>query len=775
MTRSPEPPGWARLARIVLGARSLPLIFLVLVVGGLAALPRLQFDFSPQTLFDSTSERAAVYRAYREQYGADDHTLLVLVEADLRRLATWELIRDVEQAVAAVPGIERHASVVTAPVPQRIDDALEAAPLPFPDSEAEAAERAERATRHPLLRHALVAPSGGVHTVLLKVADDVQRISDVRPLVTAVRDVLTEQEARSDGARLHLLGPHAYRSTVVSVMVREELRFAPLTACILALVLGLLFRSAQGVLIPLLSVGLGALWTLALMALTGEPVNIINTITATLILVIGVADAIHMMERYGHERDAGRSRREAARTALLWVGGACLLTSLTTAVGFATLSTAHLEILRRFGLYSAAGVMITFVTTIVFVPWALDRAGLRRGEEARPAPRWEAKLDDALMRLSEGVIRRPRTVVLLSLLVTAAFALGITRTTVDNFIMEYVPRDDPILEAHGLLEEQLAGVVFVDVLLDVEGEAGAEPWLEPELLDRVASVEAAVLEHPEVHAADSILGFLREMRWVQRGQEGARDALPESRAEVASLVLLYDMGDPELLAAQQYLSTDRRRLRLTFRAGDLGARGYLALEKDLGERIERTFADAGVQVAATITGTSQVGYAGIDSLIRDLLGSLGWAFLLIFVTLALLFRSVPLAALAMGPNLVPIVWVLGAMGWAGQHLETLSAMVFSIGLGIAVDDTIHFLARYRQEVRAGHSPEDAVRRTTKSTGRAIVTTSLVLLFGFGVLYTSAFPPNQSFAVLAGAVIASALVADLWMLPALLLWWRPKVG
>ena len=148
---------------------------------------------------------------------------------------------------------------------------------------------------------------------------------------------------------------------------------------------------------------------------------------------------------------------------------------------------------------------------------------------------------------------------------------------------------------------------------------------------------------------------------------------------------------------------------------------------------------------------------------------------MIFLTLIILFRSLPVATLAMVPNLVPVAVVLGSMGWAGKHLEMMSAMVFSIGLGIAVDDTIHFLARYRSEVQRGASPEQAVRTTVEQTGKAIVYTSLVLLIGFGVLYTSAFPPNQNFAVLAGGMILSALVADLYLLPALLIWFRPRIA
>lgn len=771
---------WDALARAVLGARWLPVAFALLVVGGVAALPLLSFDFSPQTLFDSTSERARIYTEYRAEYGADDHMLLVLVEADLALADSWQLLADLEADIGALDAVDRVGSLVSAAVPRNTDGSIAIEPLgggALPSTDAEAAALLALAKDHPLLQNTLIAPSGRVGSVVLKVDDDVEKIVDVRPVIDALHAVMKRRADEHPGSVLHLLGPHAYRTTVVGVMVREELRFAPLTALLLALVLGLLFRSVQGVLIPLLSVGLGALWTLAFMALTGESVNIINTITATLILVIGVADAVHMMERYSQERGAGLDRREATRKALIWVGGACLLTSLTTAVGFATLSTANLAILRRFGLYSAAGVMITFVTTIVFVPWALDRFGLGPRDHTASPTRFDLLLDRLLARQAHFVRARPRLVAIAGVLITLAFAAGIHRTQVDNFIMEYVPRDEPILAAHRVLEEELAGVVYFDVVLDViSADAPVDPWVEPDLLRRAADAADRILSHPDVHSAESPLGMLRELRWVQRGGAAAgvdRMGLPSSRQEAAGLLLLSEMG-PEDSSARTHLSTDRRRLRITFRAGDLGAQGYLALEKRILSTLTDAFADSPIAVHGFVTGTSQVGYAGIDSLIRDLLRSLGWAFVLIFVTLVLLFRSVPLAALAMGPNLAPIVVVLGAMGWANQHLETLSAMVFSIGLGIAVDDTIHYVARYSQEVRAGFSPEDAVQRTTEHTGRAIIITSLVLLFGFGVLFTSAFPPNKSFAVLASAVIGAALIADLWMLPALLLWFRPHV-
>ena len=493
-------------------------------------------------------------------------------------------------------------------------------------------------------------------------------------------------------------------------------------------------------------------------------------------LVIGVADAIHMMTRYGQERREGLERRPAMKRAVMSVGAACLLTSVTTAVGFATLLTARLEILRDFGLYAALGVMITFGFTIVFVPWALVRSpkdpvvrdpseGLEAGERATLLGRF-------LARQGELVSRRPGLILVIAAVVTAGFVAGIPRATVDNFIMEYVPRGEPIHQAHALLEEKLSGVVYVDVVLTAEGGPDA-PWHEPEMLARAARIQDRIEADDGVQSAVSVISLVREIGYVQRGGEGHRDALPTSRQETAGLLLLAEFADGETLL-DTHLDPDRRVLRITVRAADLGAKHYLALEERMQGWVDEALAGAPVATTGYLAGTSQVGYSGIDSLIRDMLTSLGWAFVLIFLTLAVLFRSVRLAAIAMIPNVLPLVVVLGSMGWAGRHLETLSAMVFSIGLGIAVDDTIHYLARYCAEVRAGFSPEQAVQRTTERTGRAIVHTSLVLVVGFGVLCTSAFPPNRLFAVLGSGVIVAALVADLWVLPAILVLLRPRV-
>ena len=775
--------GWGAIADYVLRSRRLGWVFVLLGLLGLALLPLLRFDFSPQTLFDRTSEKARVWEKYRAEYGADDHMLMLLVQGDLRRAQPWRALAEIEaRVVAEVPTISWTHSLLSLPVPQAPEPGrVVIAPLApdVPSTDAEAAALAEQARAHPLLRDTLISRDASVACLLMKADDDVVRLAEVKPVVEALRAIAADAARDHEGVQTWLLGPHAYRTTVVSVMVREELRFAPLTACVLALVLLILFRSPAGVMIPLFSVGLGALWTLGAMALAGQHINIINTITATLVLVIGVADAIHMMTRYGQERRRGQDRPAATRLAVVHVGAACLLTSVTTAVGFLTLLSAHLPILRSFGFFAALGVMITFTFTIVFVPWALTRskrdpvvrdpeAGLEAGERATPLGRF-------LSAQAAGVQRHPRRVVVLGLLLAAGFAFGIRGATVDNFIMEYVPRDDPILDAHHLLEDKLAGVVYLDVLLEARGE-GETPWHEPDLLARAGRAQASILAEEGVQAATSILGLLRELRWVQRGGAASgepRDVLPGSRAEVASLLLLAEMADGETTLAT-HLDHDRRVLRMTTRTADVGARAYMALERRMHATLTRAFTGSDPPIHVTITGTSQVGYGGIASLVRDLLTSLVWAFGLIFVTIAILFRSIRLAALAMVPNVLPIVVVLGTMGWLGLHLETLSAMVFSIGLGIAVDDTIHYLARYCAEVRAGHSPEEAVRITTERTGRAIVYTSLVLLIGFGVLYTSAFPPNRSFAVLAGGVIASALAADLWLLPALLLVFRPKV-
>jgi len=777
--------GWHRLADFVLHARGLGIGFLVLGLLATASLSMLRFDFSPQTLFDTTSERAATYFKYREIFGADDHHMMFLVEGNLASPEPWQALHRLEQRLRhEVPEVDDTWSLLTLSVPRSAGPGqLHIAPLMAapPQTAEQARALSTAASSHPLLRDHLISRDGSVTEILFKVADDVAQMAQVGPLVDALLAMAKEAEQGVPGLKIQLLGAHAYRSTVVKQMIAEEIRFIPLTGLVLGLVLLFLFRSIAGVMVPLLSVLLGALLTLAAMALTGESINIINTITATLVLVIGVADAIHMMTRYGQERVAGADRAAAMRLALCSVGAACFLTSFTTAVGFATLLSARLPILQSFGLYAALGVMLTFVMTILFVPWALVRSPVDPVVSTRAMRADSERGDDLLHRLlarqAQFVRRNVRAVLLVSMLLAGGFLSGIPHTQVDNFIMEYVPESNPIRAAHRLMEDKLAGIVYVDILLEVgEDSSLAAPWHQPEMLRRAVQVEQKLLASPGIRATNSVLGLLREMHFVQRGGAAAGIdpmALPDSSAEVAQLLLLAELSG-EAGVLDSHLTMGGRLLRITARCADLGAQRYLALEKQIYRDLGSLFDGAPAEVKIILTGTTQVGYSGIDSLIRDLLKGLSWAFVLIFLTLCALFRSWKLAALSMGPNVLPVLVVLGALGWMGHHLETLSAMVFSIGLGIAVDDTIHYVARYCQEIRAGYSPEEAVQRTTERTGRAILYTSAVLLLGFGVLYTSAFPPNHSFAVLAGSVIFVAVLADLFVLPALLLLFRPTI-
>jgi len=741
-----------------MGGRGLWVFFLVSALLGLACLPLLQFDFSPQTLSDSTSEAAKVHAAWRDRFGADDHGVLVLAECPLQRADCWQLLADIEDVLTERPEIEGLVSPRLIPVPRfgglwgPLSDGL-------PASDGAAAALAVQASNHPSLRRLLVSEDGGVIAVSARLSDDLDAMDEVRPVIEGLESALaalTVPSVEGKPAPVHLLGPPAVRVRVVSLLILEQLKFVPLTGSVLLLVLFVLYRSVSGVLIPLISVGLGALATIALMAVTGQQINIINTIITTLILVIGVADAIHMTDRYAAERRRGVGRADAVRTALRTVGAACLLTSVTTAIGFVTLQTGQLQILRDFGLYAAAGVMLTFGLTILFVPWALFHSP----QEPTLATPPDGRLQRWLASLTEMVIGRPRRTLLLSLAVVLALAAGIPGARVDNFIFEYLPQRDPSLAAHRVLEQELSGIVSIDVGL----ERPDGSWLEPDAFAAAQAAQAAMLARTEVHAILSPLTVLTQVR------RATSSGGPATAAELRQLAVLAAIGDPGGVA-QTHIVDDGRLLRLSLRTGDVGAQAYQRLEASLREDLAGTL-PAGVEV--TLTGTSKVGYAGIDSLVRDMLRSVGWAFALIFVVLALLFRSGALASIAMIPNVLPLIVVLGLLGHAGRHLETLSAMVFSIGLGIAVDDTIHYLARYCEEVRSGHSPEDAIRATSGGTGRAIVMTSLVLILGFGVLLSSRFPPNQLLAGLASLVIGAALLADLIVLPALLLVLRPTV-
>lgn len=751
----------SRLAWIVTRYR-VPLIALVLTLGALAAamLPRVEGEFSPQALFASHPEEEAFAQRFVERFGSAENTLVLVLSADdLFTPETLAWMRSIGDHAADLDGVERVQSIVHSPLPRAEGDGVVSLSplLQGPDVTAEDAERLRAVTADLRTVRGTLLSTDGRMALIAVVFDRHQRqVAEIQPLVHTIHALLDEHPPPAGVSTFFGGLPHI-RVHVVGRLIGDQFVLIPLAALVNLLFLALAFRWVPGIVLPLASVGLGTVLLVGGMGFANEPFNIINNVLPTLVIVIGISDSIHLLNRYREEIHGGQRPERAIRTTIRTMAVACLFTSLTTAIGFGSLLVSHTSLLQRFGATAAIGVLIVYIVTILFLPATLTffnppRYLPRRGHDGH--------IERVALSAHAIALRAPRTVLLVSAaLLVAAAALG-SRVIIDSSLLELFDKDDPMHVQTLLLEEKLGGVLSFDISLQADTPGTFE---DPEILQRVEALADWVA------AKDGVLGvrmwtdLLRDMRVAWTGNPDLRDAPFRSRAEVAQLAFLMEDGNEDPSGA--WISPDRSWMRLNVRSADFGSRAMLDAAIEFEAHYQQQFPTDNISMR--LSGDGYLGSLGLDLLIRDLLSSLGAALAIIFLVLILLFRSVRLGLLAFPPNVIPLIVTLGYMGARGIPLNSTTLIIFSVSLGLAVDNTIHVVSRYREERLAGRTRDEALEAVARGTGRAVLVASLLLLCGLAVVLFSSFVPIRLFAELTALTILSCVAADLLVLPALL--------
>ncbi len=753
-----------RFASLVLRHRGLSFLLVVLVTAGaIWAITGIRVDFTTQELFAVDDPEIEYLNGFREQFGADDDKVVALVQSrDVFDPRVLRFVARLTAALDALPSTRRVESLTTISDLGNTDEgSIDTEPLfgEIPDDAEELTALRRRALDNPLLRGRLVSRDRTLTAVVASLGLNITRAKEVGAAVEAIEAVVREAKPPPH-TRIHLAGVPVVRVEAVRMIITDQLRFMPLASLFTTLLLILLYRSVHGVLITMVSVTLATWYTVAFMAIVDAPIDILSNVLPLLVMVYGVADAVHLLGRVHEEAREHEARDLAIRVAVKHLGIACLLTSLTTSVGFGSLVTASMSILRRFGLVAAAGVMIAYCVTMVVVPLG---ASVRRIDMARAAraaaPRW---LDRALSVIGVLVARRAAALFAVGILLAVGGVLLGRGVVVDNYLLGIYRDDHPMIEATRLAEARLEGMIRMQVSF----EGPRDSMKDPRVLRGMLQVQRWMAARPEVTAGLSAANFVQEMHRAVLGKR----AIPDSSEGVAQLLLLAE-GETGM---SRFVNYAYSRARIDFSLRDVGARTYLALAERLRRELPALQGRPGLPegVTARVTGTSLVAYRGINMLVTDLLYSLSLALGVIAVFLSLLFRSLRIGLISLLPNVIPLAVGLGFMRIAGMRLEPVTVMIYSIALGIAVDDTIHFMVRYREESLGGATPAEAARATLRTAGRAMVYTSAVLIVGFAVTLTSNFPGTVRFGLLAIIILSAALVTDLLLTPACMILFKP---
>jgi hypothetical protein len=580
-------------------------------------------------------------------------------------------------------------------------------------------------------------------------------------VIHALEQALAPFEAQ--GFRFALVGQAVELLVTDEELAADSARLIPATVLLIGIVLFALFRTWQAVAASLASLGVALLWTFGALGGLGWPQNPITQTLSPLILVIGVANAIHVLARYASER-AGAEReasREARRAALLHVardlGPACTMSSVTTAAGFLSFVTSGAESFVRFGVIAAIGIFGALLVCFTLLPLLLLWLPPEPVRTRESSQTWERALEGMV----RAVTGRARLVLGLAVLAVALSAAGLARLRVEVDAYElYGPRSRVVRWAR-FVEENLRPTDSLEIELELpDGETLESPGR----LEEVARFSAFLATVEGFGRTRSVLDPLSRVNRLLHddapGFERPADT-PEGNAEL--LLLLSLEGGASL---DPWVSLDQRRLRVSVEAEKMSQSERIAALGAVSRHLREELSPGGWSY--TLTGPVAVYFRMVEEIHRTQLSSFTTAGLVILGFLSLFLRSLRWGVLALIPNLLPIGATLGTMGWWGIHLDMGTAMVAPVVLGLSDDDAIHLLDQYRRYRRRGIASPDAIQRAVRHVGRAVVTTSLALSLGFFTLILSSWQSVASFGLLSGVAILGALVAYLVVLPAVVL-------
>ncbi len=705
-------------------------------------LPQLSFRTSLYDLVVEDLPATARYEAFRRTFGSDEIIRVVIKCRDVFDPLTFRHITHISRRLGKVPGVRR---VIGLPAIKQAVEISGKWDLP----------RFAAAIRPlALLRRNLLSDDHRVTVLNLVLKTD----ADQQAVIARVRQVIARAP---EGMTLYQIGMPLVALALARYSQKDLFRLPPVTLAVIGVVLWLVFRRLCCLAAPLVCVLVCLCWTFGLMAWSGVAVSMLTMIVPVFLIAVGIAYCLHILSAYLAATGYTTSREQAVRQAYSHVTLPTLLAVLTTVAGLASLLINRIAATREFALFACFGMLSLLILLLTLFPVLL---------RVLPAPcadgRGETPVRRLLNRLIEVVValnlRHRRRVLYAVGAVTLLCLAGIPLIRVETNPVGFFRESTPISRHFADIHRHLSGCFPVNVVV----QAPVEDFFEsPENIAVLTKLGRFAERLPGVDKSISFADYLKLVNYATNRYRAEYYRLPEEAFEVRMAVNSYKslLGQDML---DRFMNPDFSRANILLFTHIASSRGFLDLKKQILDHVRSAYADRGLQWE--VTGFGVVISASSQLLTRGQAKSFSLTLLIIFVIMLMLFLSVKVGLIAILPNLFPLVVNFGLMGWLGIHLSVVTSLIASVAIGLAVDDTIHYLFRYNHEFKKDLNKDRAMADTIRQVGRPIVMTSLTICLGFAVLIFSSFKPTAVFGLLMVITMAAAMIGDLLILPALML-------
>ncbi|WP_115462695.1 efflux RND transporter permease subunit [Winogradskyella aurantiaca] len=581
---------------------------------------------------------------------------------------------------------------------------------------------------------------------------------------TFIIDILQkriEEFEKESGMDVRVSGMPYIRTLNSQSIIDEIGLFIGAALLVTSLIFFLFFRSFRATFISLIVVCIGVMWTFGILGLLGYEITVLTALIPPLIIVIGIPNCIFLINKYQHEVKSHGNKVKSLQRVITKIGNATLMTNVTTASGFATFILTESKLLKEFGIVASLSILAIFILCLLIIPIIYTFLPFPKQRHLEHLnKRWIG----GFVNWMESMVKHRRiTIYVTGLMLIILSIIGIYQIRISGSLIEDMPKRTQFFQDIRFFEQEFNGIMPLEIMIDTKRKKGV---MKLSTLKRMNELEELIIEIPELSQPVSVVGLAKYSKQAYYNGNPKYYQLPTSQENTFILSYAKNSGS-NLDLLESFVDSTGQYARITTFMKDVGTDRMERIEEDLQNKINRIFPEE--RYGVTMTGKALVFQKGTKYLVRNLVISLSLAIFLISLFMAYMFRSVKMIIVSLVPNLLPLLVTAGLMGYVGVPIKPSTILVFSIAFGISVDDTIHFLAKYRQELQANHwKIRRSVYAALRETGVSMFYTSIVLFFGFSVFTISSFGGTVALGALVSVTLLFAMLSNLLLLPSLLL-------
>lgn len=759
---------WNAVARLILRNR---IIIILLILGTTAFLASqwkyMRFSFTEANLLPDDHEVNQEYNAFLDKFGEEGNLIVLGVKDSTlftpENFKAWKTLNDTLQTF---PEVDYNISLGNLKQLKKFEDPKRFEMVPFiketnPDSTELAAYENQLFTALPFYENLVFSKHSNTIQSALYLNKDIVNTKARKDFVIEVLEPLVTKFEQKTGIDVRVSGM-PYIRTINSQSIIDEIGlFIGAALAVTSLIFFFFFRSFRATFISMVTVCIGVMWAFGTIGLLHYEITVLTALIPPLIIVIGIPNCIFLINKYQQEIQKHGNQAKSLQRVIAKVGNATLMTNITTASGFATFILTESKLLKEFGIVASINIAAIFVLSLLIIPVIYSYMRIPKTKHLKHLNR---KWISSFVGWMEKMVKHHRvSIYFVAVFLLAISIIGIYNIRISGSLLEDMPQEADFFKDVKFFEKEFDGIMPLEILIDTKRPKGV---LKGSNLKRISELENTISEEPQLSEPISITRLVKYSKQAFYNGNPKYYQLPSSQERNFILPYTKNLGGTNNLV-NSYVDSTGRYARITAFMKDIGTDQMEKIEDNLWPKIHKVFPEDRYDVS--MTGKALVFQKGTTYLVKNLVVSLSLAIVLIALLMAWMFRSFRMILISLVPNLLPLLITAGMMGYLGVPIKPSTILVFSIAFGISVDDTIHFLAKYRQELKANHwKIRKSVYAALQETGVSMFYTSITLFFGFSVFMISSFGGTVALGGLVSATLLFAMLANLLLLPSLLL-------